>query len=255
MSPVIDIEQLHVAMGHAWPGTAQDRVGEWLLRFGDGYTQRANSCLPVGDPGLPATEAVAAVEAAYAARGLAPRFQVPCHVRNDGATRPVRDDVDALLAQRGYAESDAVFVLVSTDDDTTEPDLPTGFRLAWDDAPSEGWVALASRRFHDSPAALAVTTAHPARYATWWQGAEPVARGRVARADDWFDVSDLLVVEQLRGRGLGRAMMAALSAEGRRLGARHGVLQVESGNVPALVLCTSTGWDAAGGYRYRVLEG
>ena len=36
-----------------WRGTEEEWLGEWLLRAADGFTGRANSALPLGDPGLP----------------------------------------------------------------------------------------------------------------------------------------------------------------------------------------------------------
>lgn len=40
----------HIAARH-WRGTEEDRLGGWLLRAADGFTGRANSALPHGDPG------------------------------------------------------------------------------------------------------------------------------------------------------------------------------------------------------------
>ena len=53
-----------------------DPLGDWTLRSAAGFTGRANSCLAVGDPGLPVTDAAAAVEAYAARHGIAPMAQV-----------------------------------------------------------------------------------------------------------------------------------------------------------------------------------
>ena len=55
-----------------WRGTEEEWLGDWLLRAAEGFTGRANSALPLGDPGLPADDAVAAVTEWYRARGLPP---------------------------------------------------------------------------------------------------------------------------------------------------------------------------------------
>ena len=43
-----------------WQAPEQERLGDWLLRAAEGFTGRANSALPLGDPGSPLPEAVAA---------------------------------------------------------------------------------------------------------------------------------------------------------------------------------------------------
>ena len=53
------------------------QLGSWLLRADGGFTGRANSALPLGDPGLPLAGAVDEVEAWYRARGLPPMIVIP----------------------------------------------------------------------------------------------------------------------------------------------------------------------------------
>src|SRR5207245_11594125 len=43
-----------------WPAPATADPGDWLLRAADGWTNRGNSALAVGDPGRPLAEAAAA---------------------------------------------------------------------------------------------------------------------------------------------------------------------------------------------------
>ena len=78
----------------AWPAIERERLGAWTLRFSDGFTRRANSVLPVGDPGVALEVAVGRCEAAYTARGLEPRFQL-----REGHTF---EGVAELLSDRGY---------------------------------------------------------------------------------------------------------------------------------------------------------
>ena len=53
-----------------WQGAEQSRLGGWVLRAAGGFTGRANSALPLGDPGMPAERAVAEVQAWYCRRRL-----------------------------------------------------------------------------------------------------------------------------------------------------------------------------------------
>ena len=45
------IEDLEGAAALHWQAPETERLGDWLLRAAEGFTGRANSALPVGDPG------------------------------------------------------------------------------------------------------------------------------------------------------------------------------------------------------------
>jgi len=62
---VTDLER---AAALHWQAPDIQPLGDWLLRAAAGFTGRANSALPVGDPGLPLPDAVAAVEDWYRRR-------------------------------------------------------------------------------------------------------------------------------------------------------------------------------------------
>src|ERR1700761_6250532 len=85
MARVESITELeHIAARH-WRGTEEDRLGGWLLRAAGGFTGRANSALPLGDPGMPLDEALAAVTEWYRDRGLPPMIVVPVPPEPDDA--------------------------------------------------------------------------------------------------------------------------------------------------------------------------
>src|SRR5664279_2894578 len=54
----ISMHDLEQTMVEGWPPLRRAELGGWLLRAGAGFTGRANSVLPLGDPGIPLTEAV-----------------------------------------------------------------------------------------------------------------------------------------------------------------------------------------------------
>ena len=88
------IEDLERTAALHWQAPETEALGEWRLRAADGFTGRANSALPVGDPGLPLPEAVAAVEAWYRRRGLPPMIVLP-----QGAAP---DHLENHLNERGW---------------------------------------------------------------------------------------------------------------------------------------------------------
>src|SRR5215212_5986867 len=71
---VVDLERV---AARGWQGLEEDRLGDWPLRAGGGFTGRANSALVVGDPGMPLPDAVDAVAHWYAERDLRPRAMLP----------------------------------------------------------------------------------------------------------------------------------------------------------------------------------
>jgi|GEM_PF-1093793 len=68
-----------------------------------------------------------------------------------------------------------------------------------------------------------------------------VAWGRVQRFGEDVHVRHLLVAQEWRGRGLGRALMVELAARARALGATRWRLNVRPDNEPALRLYTTLG--------------
>src|SRR6476620_4402520 len=91
------MDDLQRVMVEGWPPTERAALGGWMLRAAGGFTGRANSVLPLGDPGLPLPAAVARAEDWYAARGLPPRFLVAGPV----GFAVAEDRLGSLLLTRG----------------------------------------------------------------------------------------------------------------------------------------------------------
>jgi hypothetical protein len=92
------IDELERAAAWHWQAPETEHLGEWLLRAADGFTGRANSALPLGDPGVPLPEAVAAVTDWYLRRRLPPMIVVPLPLAD--ARGPWLDN---FLAERSWA--------------------------------------------------------------------------------------------------------------------------------------------------------
>ena len=91
-----EIDALERTADRCWPAPVHERLGDWYLRAAQGWTNRANSALPLGDAGRPMAEALEATQAWYARQGLTPRITVPLPLR--------RDVADALAAAGWYAQ-------------------------------------------------------------------------------------------------------------------------------------------------------
>jgi ribosomal protein S18 acetylase RimI-like enzyme len=239
-----DLEEI-AALG--WRALETSRLGGWLLRASGGWTGRANSVLPLDDPGLPLDEAVVRVEQWYEVRGLTPRFQVPM---------PLCARLDAYLAERGWSTPEDVLVMTA-DIAAVLPLLPARDDLpavALSDEPSAGWLATYRYRggpLPDNAVAVLVNADQPVFASVELEGATAaVARASVDRR--WMGVTAVDVAESARRRGLARHVMRALLSYAARAGARHLYLQVSEHNAPAIALYEGMGLTVHHTYRYRL---
>jgi N-acetylglutamate synthase len=265
------IGALERAAAAHWQAADTGRLGEWLLRADGGFTGRANSALPLGDPGLPLAGAVDEVGAWYRARGLPPMIVIPGPL---GAAAPdgglAGDPLDALLAARGWRVRPAPVVVVMAADagraggtgrsagGRPGPEVPgAAWAVTFAAHPDEAWLA----RYHFRGAELPAGAVRLLLSAPWQAFAslavdgETAAVGRVSVAAGWAGITAVDVDPRYRRRGLGTMMTRALAAEAARQGVRRIFLQVEEDNLPARALYARCGFAAVHRYHYRVAPG
>src|SRR5579872_6902712 len=97
MSDTVSARQVETLSLRAWPALRTDAYDGWVLRFGGGYTRRANSVNPLDRGLIPLADKIVACERAFQAEGLPIVFRIP--------SISADTDVDAALAVRGYAKS------------------------------------------------------------------------------------------------------------------------------------------------------
>jgi ribosomal protein S18 acetylase RimI-like enzyme len=254
---IIDLER--VAARH-WRGTEEEWLGGWLLRAAEGFTGRANSALPLGDPGLPLDSALNAVVRWYRARGLPPMIAVPMPL--DDAHSPGRG-LDQSLSERSWpTRSGPAFVMVADLSGDTNPirdhaarDLPpdTTFQVATE--PDRPWLAMYHYRGQDrQPAVMRdVLTSAPAQaFASIRSGDDVLAIARLSIADGWAGITAVEVRPARRRAGLGAALTGAVLQEAARRDVRRVFLQVETGNAAAISLYERCGFRYSHRYHYRV---
>jgi len=207
-----------------WPLVERVPLGEWELRTDPApvgrLLKRANSCLALGDPGMPLPAAAEAVRDFYASRGRDPMAQVE-----------TGSDVDAALTGLGWTPvpgGDSHFLLTS---------LAHASRLAGSD--------LDVDVEEDGPRVRVVRRV---------DGRE-VGSGRAAVDGDWLGVHGLVVEPDQRGHGHATAMMAALLEWGAERGATTVWLHVETDNAPALALYDALDFRIHHTNRYLSLPG
>lgn len=245
------VEDLERAAALHWQAPETERLGDWLLRAAEGFTGRANSALPLGDPGLPLPAAVTAVEEWYRRRGLPPMIVVP-QVLLPGVPS---DPLESLLAERNWVPRPGpAFVMTAEIADI--PACRDEVQLAPE--PDAAFMGLYRYRGRDlPPIARALLVSAP------WQAfgsirreGRPVAVGRIsvaaAQGLPWGAITAVEVDRACRRRGLGVAITGTLAAAAAARGARRVLLQVETGNAPARALYLRCGFRDSHRYHYMV---
>ena len=271
-SGAVDIVSLQRRCARTWPGLEQARLGEWELRAAGGFTGRANSALPLGDPGMPLPDAVDRVVAWYAERGLRPRFQLPARLPAAQDRRPGSSDgevvpgVAELCDARGWISEPWTAVMLAdptaadamaADAIAAETDVWSGNglpdpELRWSPKPDSDWMSRYHRAGRVPPdAARRVVAAAPAHYLSLRTHGELIGIGRLALAGDLAVLSAIEVVPRGRRRGLGSLITRALVARGVQCGAALTCLQVLADNAAAIGLYRRLGFWTDHHYRYR----
>ncbi|MEV8375483.1 GNAT family N-acetyltransferase [Kribbella sp. NPDC056861] len=237
----VDVEQLFLTTALGRPAVETAHVGQWLLRASAGWTGRANSLLPAGDPEMPVSEALKRAEVFYAERGLPPLALVRLE-------SPVVQEFEQLGWVDARPEEADVFVLHTT------LDLVNGvpqYEVSVSDKPDAGWYGTA---FEGTPPAVAPTVMEGApktAFAAVELDGKVVAVARGAMTGHWLGVDAVRVDPAYRRRGLGTALVQGLARWSGQEGGRRTYLEVVSSNLPALTTYQNLGYAVA--YRYRYL--
>ncbi|WP_445403044.1 GNAT family N-acetyltransferase [Streptomyces sp. LE64] len=257
--PAADYPELARVAARAWQPVESEQLGDWQLRAAGGFTRRANSVLPLGDPGLPLDEALARVRRWYAARGL------PAYLQTATGARGAQEELCAALAERGWLREVSAEVriaplapLAAAAPDPGTPEDP-GARVRLARGFDEGWLGRYQRFREPGPEVRAVLAAGPSVWFASVDGAldePPLAIGRCVVDGRWAGFMAVEVAPRARRRGLGTAVMAALAGQALSEGASAAWLQVEADNGPALAMYGRMGFTPHHAYHhYRAPAG
>lgn len=248
----LSVEDLQRVMVGAWPAMETARLGDWLLRASRGFTQRANSVVTAGSPGMPLPAALDAVEEWYAARGLPSNLTLAGPVGFD----PASDAVGAEALRRGYGRRVPTVALTAPTRLIADhpPRGPSKGSVAVGDPQSvevggeltQAWfTAYRSYRPADELAARAILTGSPDRVFATARDADGtvVGIGRLGLASAWGGVAAMWVSPQARRRGLGDRLLTTLALAAAERGASSLHLQTDADNTAALGLYERRGFE------------
>ncbi|MFF8094016.1 GNAT family N-acetyltransferase [Streptomyces sp. NPDC016675] len=242
--PAATYAELARAASRAWRPVESEWLGDWELRAAAGFTRRANSVLPLGDPGLPLDAALTAVRGWYAARGL------PAYVQTATGAAGTQEMLCGELERRGWARE--VSAEVWTGALAPVADRAEGAGVALAREADEAWLARYQRK-GVSEVALRVLGGGPSVWFATVPGADggaPAAIGRCVVDGRWASFAAVEVDPALRRRGLATAVMAALAGRALDEGASAAWLQVETDNARARALYVGMGFAAHHAYHH-----
>ncbi|MET9098054.1 GNAT family N-acetyltransferase [Streptomyces antibioticus] len=263
--PAASFEELSRIAARAWRPVESERLGDWELRAASGFTRRANSVLPIGDPGLPLDAALDAVRRWYASRGL------PAYAQTATGAEGTQELLCGELERRGWVREVTAELWIGALAplaDAAAPDADASDADASDadashagaSAPpvvlarsaDEAWLSRYQRK-GVSEVALEVLGSGPSVWFATVPGASgeaPAAIGRCVVDGRWAGFAAVEVDPARRRRGLATTVMAALARRALDEGASAAWLQVEADNAGARALYGRLGLAAHHAYHH-----
>ncbi|MDT0493527.1 GNAT family N-acetyltransferase [Streptomyces griseus] len=249
--PAASFPELAAVTARAWQPVESALLGEWRLRAAGGFTRRANSALPLGDPGVPLGEAFGRVERWYEERGLPP------YIQTSTGAEGTQEALCAELERHGWRREVSAQVRIAALAPVGDLDADvSAVRLARE--PDGAWLSRYQRLTTPGPDVLRVLGSGPsvwfATVAGGDEGAEedavPAAIGRCVVDGRWAGFMAVEVAPGQRRRGLGTAVMAALARRALDEGASAAWLQVEEDNEGARALYDGMGFATHHSYHH-----
>lgn len=241
---ICHVEELSL---NAWPARQTLLDDGWVLRFGDGYTRRANAIYPLYPSQHRLEEKLKACEALYHSQGQPSIFKLT------EASQPA--GLDEFLAAQGYttdAQTSVQFLDIRHEEWTAPQDVTLS------EAPDADWLAAYARmsglkneemRLHE---ALVRAILPARRFASVRVGDDVVACGLAVLQDGWVGFYDIRTDPAFRRQGHAQGVMKSLLAWAKAAGAAQSYLQMMLNNPPALALYAGLGFRQIYHYWYRM---
>ncbi|HWI44225.1 MAG TPA: GNAT family N-acetyltransferase [Nocardioides sp.] len=216
----VSVREAEGRTGALWPDLERVPLGQWELRYDAApvgrVRKRANSCLAVGDPGVPIADAAEEVLAFYRARSRDPLAQVE-------AGSAVEDQLRGLgWHDLGHGEAE--------------------LRLAA--------VSRVRRTLRRPEATVELSVSGTLATATVGTGCDPIGEAQARLDGDWLGVFGLTVDPAHRRRGIASALLSELLDWGAEQGALTAWLHVETANPEGQAFWEALGFAAHHTCRY-----
>lgn len=233
---------------NAWPAPTTLVVDQWVVRFANGYSGRANSASSLREGGDMDETTLAFVEGLYRQAGLPPRIRF---------TPLVAESARRRFAERGYRIETASFGMVAELDPNRHPPAPGMLTTAQaEDAWIDGVCAhqTGAKRNREHLAAIVSGVRVPAAFATLLHEGRPAAYAMSVAERGMAEIGAVIVDEALRGKGLGKQMMLGLMGWAAEQGCSQAYLQVDQSNGLAFEMYKRLGFRTVYAYETRILD-
>jgi GNAT superfamily N-acetyltransferase len=231
---------------NAHPALQTQVYDGWLLRFANGYTNRANSVNPLYPSSVDIQEKINECERRYFMQCLPTVYKL-----NDGADA----NLDRALGQRGYSIATPTYVMEM---DLRDSDFPDYDCVIADHADDEWLKSFFSFSLYSDTVNMATAkqmldnVKNPMMCGRIIANGKTVACGSAVVECGYMGLYNVVVDERERGKGYGRAICESLVAAAKRKGARTAYLQVVEENHVAVGLYAKMGYKPLYSYWYRV---
>jgi N-acetylglutamate synthase len=231
---------------NAWPALHNVVYDDWIVRFSEGLTRRANSVNPLRSTARADGASVQLFENLFRAQDLPLIFRIPTLLD---------PSVDRGLQRLGFTaegESCVIYADIGAVEAKPDPAVEVTSRV------DEDWLNAMNRMQRRTEEQseifdhIVLLIALPAGYATLRDGEEVVAQAYGVIHDDLLCCESVITSESARGKGVGRRLMSALFAWAAAQGASGVCLQVEASNKAGFALYNGLGMKTElSRYHYR----
>jgi ribosomal protein S18 acetylase RimI-like enzyme len=218
----------------------------WVLRFANGYTNRANSVSPLYQSTLDLHKKIDECETRYFAQKLPSVFKL---------TDFSDPDIEKTLDEKGYAIVTPTYVMEM---DLHNREFSLGDCVTTNYA-DENWLNT-YYSFSNYTDKVKIETSKQILEnvkssmicGRIVKDGIPVACGSAVIERGYMALLNIVVDEAQRGKGYGRELCESLLAESKKIGAHTTYLQVVQDNVTAVNLYEKLGYNTVYSYWYRV---
>lgn len=238
-----EIRAVETAYAAAFPGIEHVWVEGWLLRAGDGITERSNSAAPLGASAGMSPIPLAAIREFYSRHELPAQILVPDRIA---------PNAQRLTEKEGWKQGPEIIVMTRQLTGLPEYAPPAGFEFRIDSQPSSGWLDLYHFRGEPLPVrALELLRSEIEGELGFGSIIAPsgetvaITRGTITSGADertYLGYSAVEVAPAYRRRGLATALGYAMLTWGASFEADTAYLQVLSSNEAGIGLYDKMGF-------------
>ncbi|MFD8687089.1 GNAT family N-acetyltransferase [Streptomyces sp. NPDC059651] len=225
--PTASFAELAPVCARAWQPVESRPLGDWVLRAAGGFTRRANSVLPLGDPGVPLGAALGQIRQWYADRGL------PAYIQTATGAEGTQEELCAALEGHGWRREVTAEVRIAALAPVGDLAAEVS-RVRLSRTVDDAWFARYQRVGTPGPEVAAVLNSGPSVWFATVPGeagdGAPAAIGRCVVDGRWAGFMAVEVAPEHRRKGLATAVMTALARQAMDEGASAAWLQVETDN-------------------------